>query len=251
MAGRTLKLKVAVVGGSGGIGAALVGALAARDDVAVVHATYHHSPAAGSRGSVSSFGSGPPVDWSALDATDECAVQAWLAGLDGLDWLINAAGFLHDADHGPEKSIHQFEPAHFEKSLRINTLPSLLLAKHAGSLLKESEAGVFAAISARVGSITDNGLGGWYSYRASKAALNMALKCLSIEWARSAKRVRVAALHPGTTDTGLSKPFQQNVPDGKLFQTDKTAGLLLARIGSLHEMPSGQFLAWDGEVIPW
>ena len=246
-------LVVAVVGASGGIGAALVEALARRPDVATVHATRHRSPAGGARASVAGFGGdgGAEVVTARLDATDEGAVEAWLGAIERLDWLINAVGMLHDAEHGPEKSIRQLDPAHFERSMAINALPTLLLAKHAERLLKRSERGAFATVSARVGSIADNGLGGWYSYRASKAALNMALKCLSIEWARSAKSVRVAALHPGTTDTALSEPFQQNVPAGKLFPPQKTARFLLERMDELHDGPSGRFLAYDGEEIPW
>ena len=245
---------VAVVGAGGGIGRALVAALAARDDVDVVHAAHHRSLAGGASAGAGAAGRGDGAARTVaakLDATDEDAVAAWLGGIERLDWLINCAGMLHDAEHGPEKSIRQFEPEHFANSVRINALPTLLLAKHAHELLKASERGAFATVSARVGSIADNGLGGWYSYRASKAALNMALKCLAIEWARSAKSVRVAALHPGTTDTALSEPFRQNVPDGKLFPPEKTAGHLLARMDELHDGPSGRFLAWDGEEIPW
>ena len=248
----TLEAKrVAVVGASGGIGAALVAAVAARDDVAAIHATHHRSPAAGSRASVSAYGGRIELVHHALDATDADAVAAFMDEVGELDWLINCVGMLHDGERGPEKAIAQLEPEHFLRSMEINCLPTLLLGKHAGAALKGSERGVFATVSARVGSIADNGLGGWYSYRTSKAALNMALKCLAIEWSRTRKRIRVAALHPGTTDTRLSAPFQSNVPDGKLFSPEKTAGYLLARIDELHDGPSGRFLAWDGEEIPW
>ena len=248
---------VAIVGASGGIGAALTAALAARDDIETVHATYNSSPVdsgAGNDGSVDSdSGSSATTDvrWSQLDASDEDSVRAWLDTVDKVDWLINCVGMLHDKQHGPEKSISALEPEHFAKSMSVNCLPTLLLAKHAHAVLKKSEQGVFATISARVGSISDNGLGGWYSYRASKAALNMSLKCLSIEWARNAKNIRVAALHPGTTDSELSKPFQKNVPEGKLFSAEKTAGLLIEQIEQLHTGPSGVFIAYDGEEIPW
>ena len=243
--------RVAGVGASGGIGAALVAALVERDDVAEIHVTHHRSPAAGSLASIAAVGGECAVRGHALDATDEDQVASFVDELGELDWLINCVGMLHDAGHGPEKTIRRFEPEHFHRSMAVNCLPTLLLAKHAGPALRASRAGVFAAVSARVGSIADNGLGGWYSYRASKAALNMSLKCLAIEWARTMKRVRVAALHPGTTDTALSAPFQENVPEGKLFPPERTAGHLLARIDELHQGPSGRFLAWDGEEIPW
>lgn len=244
-------LTVAIVGASGGIGAAMLENLAARDDAMCIHATYHQSPVAGSVGSVSGFASDTAIQWSKLDASDDEQVRLWLESVQQADWLINCAGMLHDGENGPEKSVSAFSTEHFEKSMAINCLPTMLLGKYARAVLKSSERGVFATVSARVGSISDNRLGGWYSYRASKAALNMTLKCLSIEWARNTKNVRVAALHPGTTDSRLSKPFQKNVPQGKLFSAEKTAGLLIEQIETLHEHPSGRFIAYDGEEIPW
>lgn len=242
---------VAIVGASGGIGAAFVESLIQRADVREIHATYHQSPAAGSIASINAFAGNATVTWTKLDASDDAAVAAWMTSIGEIDWLINCAGMLHTATHGPEKSISSFDAEHFSRSVEINTLPTLLLGKYAHSALKASPEAVFVTISARVGSISDNRLGGWYSYRASKAALNMVLKCLSIEWGRTAGNIRVAALHPGTTDSRLSKPFQKNVPQGKLFSCEKTARLLLAQIDSLAGKPSGIFIAYDGEEIPW
>ena len=247
----TQPLHIAIVGASGGIGAAMLEALSQRDDVAVIHATYHQSPAGSALGSITNFGGSTDIHWTAMDASVDASVAAWVESLGSIDWLINCVGMLHTQSQGPEKSIRQLDADHFSESMRINCLPSLLLGKYARNALKDSPAGVFATLSARVGSITDNGLGGWYSYRASKAALNMSLKCLAIEWARNTKNVRVAALHPGTTDSRLSKPFQKNVPDGQLFSAQKTAGLLIEQMESLHQYPSGRFIAYDGEEIPW
>ena len=244
-------LHVALVGASGGIGAAILENLLARDDILHISATYFASPAASSLGNIAAHGGNTELHWTELDARDENQVMQWMAGLGQADWIINCAGMLHDSHHMPEKSIETFSPSYFEKCIAVNTLPTLLLAKHARSVLKSSNRAVFATISAKVGSISDNRLGGWYSYRASKAALNMALKCLSIEWARNARNIKVAALHPGTTDSRLSKPFQKNVPQGKLFPTAKTAAFLVEQIESLHHRESGCFLAYDGEEIPW
>lgn len=244
-------LTVAIVGGSGGIGSAILECLVAHEQVGCIHASYHQSLAGSSTGNVAGFGSDTQVYWSKLDATDDDQVRLWLESVGKADWLINCAGMLHDGQHAPEKSINAFSTEYFEKSMAINCLPTMLLGKYARSVLKDSPRGVFATVSARVGSISDNRLGGWYSYRASKAALNMVLKCLSIEWARNAKDVRVAALHPGTTDSRLSKPFQKNVPDGKLFPPEKTASLLIEQIEALHERETGCFIAYDGEEIPW
>lgn len=244
-------LTIAIVGASGGIGAAILEQLAERQDVGLIHATYHHSLAGGSVGSVAGFASETKVRWSKLDAREDEQVREWMLSVGSADWLINCAGMLHDGTHGPEKSISALSADHFANSMAINCLPTLLLGKYARNVLKDADQGVFATISARVGSIADNRLGGWYSYRASKAALNMSLKCLSIEWARTAKSLRVAALHPGTTDSRLSQPFQKNVPEGKLFAPEKTASLLIEQIERLHEHNSGCFIAYDGEEIPW
>jgi len=255
--------KIALIGGSGGIGHAMIGALSSQSgdpdslgnasklDVTCIHASYFKSPASSSLGSVSSFGSDTRVNWTRLDASDEAAVSDWMKSIGQIDWLINCAGFLHDPSKGPEKSISQFDVEHFNRSMQFNCVPTLLLAKHAHRNLKQSNDPVFATISARVGSISDNHLGGWYSYRASKAALNMALKTVSIEYQRIAPKIKVLALHPGTTDTALSKPFQKNVPEGKLFSPEKTAALLVAQLSEAKQYESGRFIAFDGSEIPW
>ena len=242
---------IAIVGASGGIGAALLDCLLEHDDVGEIYATCHRSLTGSSLGNTTGTGLNTRIHWTSLDATDEAAVCSWVADVGKIDWVINCVGMLHNENHGPEKSIRMFDPLHFQHSMMVNCLPTLLLGKYIRPMLKDSPSGVFVTISARVGSITDNRLGGWYSYRASKAALNMALKCLAIEWARNTPNLRVAALHPGTTDTPLSKPFQQNVPQGKLFSPDMTARMLISQIEQLHEQPSGRFIAFDGVEIPW
>ncbi|NND89298.1 MAG: SDR family NAD(P)-dependent oxidoreductase [Granulosicoccus sp.] len=243
---------IAVLGAGGGIGAALVEQLTLRPDVQLIHASRHAEPTVLAAGNgTDERADAAPIRWSVLEASDEAAVRNWVESLPAIDWMINCIGMLHDQAHGPEKSIRQLDPDHFISSMTINCLPTLLLGKYALPVLRKSPAGVFATVSARVGSISDNHLGGWYSYRASKAALNMSLKCLAIEWARVTRNIRVAALHPGTTDTPLSRPFQGNVPHGKLFSPQKTARLLLEQIDALHDHPSGRFIAYDGEEIPW
>lgn len=251
MAARRVAIRVAILGASGGIGAALLDNLANREDIDTIHASFFNSQAAGSLGNIAAFKGSCELHWSQVDASDEQSVADWVQSIGRIDWLINCVGMLHTSTEGPEKSISAFSPEHFQNSMAINCLPTLLLAKYARLALKDSPCGVFASVSARVGSISDNRLGGWYSYRASKAALNMVLKCLAIEWARNTPDVRVTALHPGTTDTRLSKPFQQNVPEQKLFSAEKTASLLIRQLESLHAHPSGRFIAYDGEEIPW
>ena len=158
---------------------------------------------------------------------------------------------LHTPAQGPEKTIRHIDPAFFLQSMSVNTVPTLLLAKHLQSNFRHGRPAVFATVSAKVGSIEDNRLGGWFSYRASKAALNMCLKTLAIEWRRSLPNIVVAALHPGTTDTALSRPFQHNVPSGQLFTPRHSVHCMLDVLDGLNSADSGQFLAFDGEKLPW
>ena len=167
--------EVLLVGGNGGIGRALLNALRDDPEVGRIHATWHRQPPSGTP---------EDVTWWPLDVTDEDAIAELAAGIERVDWLINTVGWLHGNGHVPEKHSRAVTPEPFLESMRINALPSLLLAKHFRRQIKRSPNGLFAAISARLGSIGENQLGGWYSYRASKAALNMALATLAVEWRR-------------------------------------------------------------------
>jgi NAD(P)-dependent dehydrogenase (short-subunit alcohol dehydrogenase family) len=231
-----------VVGASGGIGSALVDALLARFPVARIFASYHRS---------TNRPQHERLRWQQLDLRDAAAIEQWSAGFARVDWIVNAAGYLHGSHGGPEKSIRALEGDFLLENIRINTLPSLLLARFFGAALKQSPAPLLTTISAKVGSIEDNRLGGWYSYRISKAALNMALKTLSIEWRHSHPRGCVAALHPGTNDTALSRPFQSNVAAGDLFDPNYTASMFVDLLSRLGPADSGHFLAWNGENLPW
>ena len=191
------------------------------------------------------------VRWQRLDLRNAAAIEDWARAFDRVDWLLNCAGFLHGEIGHPEKSVRIFDADFALENFRLNTLPTLLLARYFGAALKQSPAPLLACISARVGSIEDNRLGGWYSYRMSKAALNMALKTLGIEWRHSHPRGCVAALHPGTNDTALSKPYQANVPPRDLLQPSDTAALLADLLARLGPAESGNFWAWDGELLPW
>lgn len=235
-------MRVVVVGASGGIGQAFVRQLAAWPQISALHATYRSQPPAEQD---------PAVHWQPLDLTDETAIAHWAEPLGEIDWLINAAGLLHTTEHGPEKTIRRLDPSFFLHNMAVNALPSLLLAKHLHEHFRHGRPAVFATVSAKVGSIADNRLGGWYSYRASKAALNMGLKTLAIEWQRSLPNVAVAALHPGTTDTALSKPFQRNVPPEQLFTPERSVADMLQVLRGLTPADTGRFWAFDGEELPW
>lgn len=243
-------INVALLGGSGGIGSALLSQLMARDDIATIHSSYHSAQLTELQRRFTCHGE-HKLHWSKVDVRSEASISAWMANIDSLHWVINCAGILHSDAFSPEKSIKQFEAVAFEQNLAVNCLSTLLLAKHVEKKLPRTEFGVFASVTAKVGSIADNRLGGWYSYRASKAAANMSLKTLSVEWQRTLPNIRVLALHPGTTDTALSKPFQKSVPAGRLFTTEYTAANLLSQIEQCHKYPSGRFIAFDGEELPW
>ncbi|AVI66286.1 short chain dehydrogenase [Shewanella sp. WE21] len=235
-------MKVLIVGGSGGIGKAIVKRIQESYPNATVHATYwHHLPQDRQE----------KIQWHALDVTNEAEIKQLSEQLTELDWIINCVGILHSQDKGPEKSLQSLDIDFFQHNLTLNTLPSIMLAKHFAKALTQSHSARFAVISARVGSITDNKLGGWYSYRASKAALNMFLKTLSIEWQRTMKHGVVLSLHPGTTDTPLSQPFQQSVPKGKLFTPEYVANCLLPIIANATPAQTGRFFAYDGTELPW
>ena len=233
---------IIVVGGSGAIGWAMVKRLLACFPLAEVHATYHLAaiPQAHER-----------LRWHQLDVRDAEQISSLSRDFDHVDWIINCAGYLHGEHGGPEKSIKSIDADFLIENIKVNTLPTLHLAKYFSAALKKSQKPRLATVSARVGSIADNRLGGWYSYRISKAALNMALKTLSIEWKHSHPHGCVSALHPGTNDSPLSKPFQANVAAENLFDPVYTATCFVKLLTKLEPANSGEFWAWDGTTIAW
>lgn len=169
--------------------------------------------------------------------------------------IIICNGKLHEQELQPEKRLADFTTSNFQTVLQCNTLIPMLWLQALQPLIPRKTPVSIAVLSARVGSIEDNRLGGWYSYRASKAALNMLIKSFAIESARSRPQVNFLLFHPGTTDTPLSKPFQKNVPAGKLFSPAFVAQRLLALLTDCRRdnTSSGniRYLDWDGKHIPW
>lgn len=190
-----------------------------------------------------------------LDVTDEQSMasfrQQCLQHCQHIDLVFNTIGLLHGPNLRPEKSLKQLSMANLHHVFAVNAFAPILLAQAVADLLAKSSQSWFVSLSARVGSIADNQLGGWYSYRAAKAAQNQLLKTLSIEWARTQPNSCVLLMHPGTTDTDLSKPFQRNVPENKLFSAKYVATSLLRLTLTKKPLDSGQFLAWNGALIPW
>ena len=170
---------------------------------------------------------------------------------DGLHLVFNCSGLLHDAAMQPEKRLEDLTQDRLQRSFLINSIGPMLLARYALPLLKHDETSVFANMSARVGSISDNRIGGWYGYRAAKAAQNMATKTIAIELKRRSRNTIVVGLHPGTVDTDLSRPFQSSVKPGQLKTPMQAAAHLLQVIDGLSADDSGKVFAWDGtEIAP-
>lgn len=224
-----------VIGALGGVGRAVAEELASSGAYDVVH------------GFARSL-SGP----GHLDLEDEASIMAAAEHVRAgppPTLIFIATGVLHGG-HDPERTYKAMTPEHLLRDYRINTVGPALVMKHFAPLMPRDRRAVFAALSARVGSISDNRLGGWHSYRASKAALNMLLRNLAVELGRSHPQAVVAGLHPGTVDTALSKPFQKGVADGKLFTPTFSAARLMAVLDGLAPADSGGVFAWDGVRIP-
>lgn len=189
------------------------------------------------------------------DITDETSLsnlsELLNQNLQAIDLIVNTAGLLHAKDLAPEKMLEQISLASMQKIFMVNAYGPILLARALMPWLKLRRRVVFASLSARVGSISDNRLGGWYSYRAAKAAQNQLLKTLSIELSRRNPESIVLALHPGTTDTDLSRPFQSNVVQEKLFTPNFVAEHLLQVVANATPNDTGSFVAWDGQRILW
>lgn len=253
VAALTTSAHALVTGASSGIGLAMLGQLLANRHVARVFAVSRSAalhPALIALQAVH----GERLQCAAADITDEADLSrlaSTVRGVDALHLVVNAAGVLHEEGLAPEKSIQQASRASLEHVFALNAFAPLLLAKALLPQLCRGQPAVFASLSARVGSIGDNRAGGWYAYRASKAAQNQLLRTFAIEWKRRNPLGICLSLHPGTVDTPLSAPFQARVPADKLFKPDRAAAQLLEVIAGSAPTDTGRFLAWDGQDIPW
>ncbi|MEO0012614.1 MAG: hypothetical protein RLZZ535_1003 [Cyanobacteriota bacterium] len=243
-----------VVGASQGIGLGFVRSLLQQGNIQQIFATYRNPDTAEQLLDLASQ-SGDCLKCLQVDITAEsqiaAAVKQIQESVKQLHLAIYCVGVLHDQNLTPEKSLKQIKAENLIYSFQVNSIGAVLLAKHLMPLFNKTERSIFASISAKVGSISDNRLGGWYGYRASKAALNMFLKTTAIEYSRRCPKTIVVALHPGTTDTQLSQPFQKNVPMDKLFPVEHTVDLLSQVISNLSLQDSGEFFSWDGTKLPW
>lgn len=243
-----------VIGASRGIGLALVGMQLENPDVQTVIATHRPgSDLSGLKALQDRYGD--RLTLGELDVCEPHTVEGLGSLLDeqdgGIDLAIHAAGLLHEGELQPEKSLAQCRPDHLARLFQVNSIGPLMVARALVPRQTRSKPFVFAALSAMVGSIGDNRLGGWYGYRASKAALNQFLRTLANECRISHPQAAVVAIHPGTTDTALSQPFQRNVDPQRLYSTDQTAGRILSVLEGLGPEQTGRFYNWDGSQIPW
>jgi NAD(P)-dependent dehydrogenase (short-subunit alcohol dehydrogenase family) len=232
-------MRALVVGASGGLGAAFVSQLVAHPGFSQV-VVWSRSAAAAT---------GEKVVAQAIDLRDEATIEAAAGSLGEIDLAIVATGLLHDKDLKPEKSSQALTAGAMIRAFEINTIGPALVAKHVLPHLPRDRRAVFAALSARVGSISDNRLGGWHSYRASKAALNQLIRCFGIELSRKRPNAICVGLHPGTVDTGLSRPYQTGVPAGNLFTPEHSARCLLAVLDDLTPAQSGRVFDWSGVEV--
>jgi NAD(P)-dependent dehydrogenase (short-subunit alcohol dehydrogenase family) len=236
--------QVAILGASGAIGSALVANAAMMASVESVCALSRSPMAAAS----------DKVDSIRLDGYTDTGLAAvrgqWQAQGFAPDLVIVASGLLHDAHTRPDKSFAQWSAEGFHRLFEANCVVPALAIKHLLPAMAVDRAGVFAALSARVGSISDNRLGGWTHYRAAKAALNMVIRNAAIETSRQPPAHVVIGLHPGTVDSDLSRPFQSTVDANRLFTADFAAARLLEVVASRESIHSGHCFDWKGELVP-
>lgn len=233
-----------ILGASGGVGRALLDQVLAQGRFSRVLALSRTRPS-GDLGEAE----WAPVDYAAETSLEQAAGDARQGPPVRL--VLVATGALQALGRPPEKSMRNLDPETLLEAFRINTIGPALAAKHFLPLLPRQGRSVFAALSARVGSIGDNRLGGWHGYRASKAALNMMIRSLSIELARTHPQAICVTLHPGTVDTQLSRPFQKGLPADQVITPERSAERLLAVLDGLTPAETGAFFDWRGQPISW
>ena len=232
---------VAIIGSSGAIGRAFLDAYIADKEISNIYSI--------SRTEVES--NDKRIIHINIDVTDEASVKAAASkiGDNRLDRLIVATGILHTDLFGPEKSIRDIKIENFIKIFSVNTFGPALIGKHFLPLMIKEKKSIAAFLSARVGSISENKLGGWYAYRASKSALNQIIKNFSIEAKRTNPRGIIIGLQPGTVKSKLSEPFQKNVKKEKLFFPEDSVSNLTKVVESVLQNDTGKMFDWEGKEI--
>ena len=247
MLGYTDPIQAVIIGGNGGVGREFVRQLQDSAHVHQIVAT-HRSP-------IPVEFHHPKVTWVQVDVRDESTIESLADQIKTLNvqpnLIINCIGVLHTSEFGPEKTWRHLNAQTMHDVFAINAFAVALLGKHLISLMPRTGRSVFASLSARVGSIEDNRLGGWYSYRASKTAHNMFVKTLSLEAMRKYPELAMVSLHPGTVETPLSEPFTKRYDPNKLFTATRSVNELSNVIANVSAVNTGGFFAWDGQEIPY
>ena len=236
--------RAVVFGASGGLGSAFVAALCSDERCAEVYAGSRRERHVATD-KVRTFRFDLEDEESIVEAVNRCTQDG------PLHLIVVATGMLHADSIKPEKTWRSLTPVSLQSAFAINTIGPALIAKHILSHMDKGEKSAFVALSARVGSIADNRRGGWHAYRASKAALNMLIRTLAIELARTNNGALCVGLHPGTVDTALSKPFLSGSIPLQVFSTAQSVDRLLQVIDHLSPAETGRLFAWDGSEIPF
>jgi NAD(P)-dependent dehydrogenase (short-subunit alcohol dehydrogenase family) len=244
-----MKLKNAlVIGASGGIGAELIKQLYASSEFEHVHGVSRQSLLSEQEG----------IAYHQVDSSDEKQIMQVCEQLKqhgNFSLVVCCVGALHgsqnEVDLHPEKRLEDISAEQLLSYFKTNSIAPMLWLKHLLPLVKADDKAQIVLLTARVASIADNRLGGWYGYRASKAALNMLIKTAQVEYQRRAKNVELISYHPGTVDTELSKPFQGNVAQDKLFTSEFTVRKLLSHLTSLDLEAAPHYIDWDNKTIAW
>lgn len=247
MLGFTENIHAVVIAGNGGIGQEFVTKLQNSPQVTQIVATYRtHIPAHLQNAN---------IHWIQVDVTDESTMENLAVYLQKNDiqpnLLLNCVGTLHTEQYTPEKSWKHLQPQTMHDVFAINAFAVALIGKHIIPRMQRKGRSIFASLSAKVGSIGDNHLGGWHTYRASKTAHNMFVKNLALEATRQYPEMSIVSLHPGTVQTALSAPFTSRYDPNKLFTTERAVTELSSVISSITPAHSGGFFGWDGEAIPF
>ena len=241
--------KAVIVGAGHGIGLALFKRLGEIAPQAQIFATYRDETKAGTL-----IESTDRSRVAQLDPAEEASLEQLSHSIEQvpgrLHLLINATGWLHDRQYTPEKSLRQINSEQMLEYFKVNSITTALLGKYFMPHFRHREESCFVSLSAKVGSIEDNKIGGWYGYRSSKAALNMIKRTMAVEFSRSGCKCNLLAIHPGTTVTELSKPYIKNTKL-QLHQPEESATNILRVIESQPLSTEARFLSWDGAELPW
>ena len=234
------KAKVAVIGASGGIGSTISKKIRALDSENTVIEIVR------TKTRTNQF----EMDMLNENSVARCAEEI-KDKIGNLDIVLNTTGLLHTRNHAPERTYREINFDYLEEIFQVNTFIPFLISKYFTPNLTKDSASIIAFMSARLSSISDNKLGGWYSYRSSKTALNMLIKTLSVELSYSNKNAICVGLHPGTVDTQLSKPFTQKIKNKKIFTKDEAAEFLIEVLNNIDHNDSGSIIDWQGEKVPY